>query len=299
VLPGLMQLLAAPDEFAPELLLKVLRTVKHLCMGEAAYMDELQRARAIPHLIGLLRLKRGGAHFAEMRNQCVNTLYLLCRINRSRQEAAAIDGALPILQEIIEQGSPLKQFALPIMCDIAKASKRARAELKQHNGVQFYLGLLSVSYWQDAALDALLVWLNDEPAHVERFMRTPQGIAQLAVVMEVRSNAAFANMLSALSQIVYKSSAVNRALGKIDPSHNQSPFVASLIARLSHPNALVRRLLLNVLTSIYEKHQAPKQLVKLHSLAPLLEAIQSQDRGVLVQQVARELYQSFKTHDVL
>ena len=46
-------------------------------------------------------------------------------------QAAAIDGALPILQKIIEQGSPLKQFALPIMCDIAKASKRARSELKQ------------------------------------------------------------------------------------------------------------------------------------------------------------------------
>ena len=64
-----------------------------------------------------------------MRNQCVNALYLLCQINRSRQEAAATDGALPILQEIIEQGSPLQQFALPIVCDIARASKRARAEL--------------------------------------------------------------------------------------------------------------------------------------------------------------------------
>ena len=52
-----MQLLASPDEFAPELLLKVLRTIKHLCMGEAAYMDELQRAKAIPHLIVLLRLQ--------------------------------------------------------------------------------------------------------------------------------------------------------------------------------------------------------------------------------------------------
>ena len=29
------------------------------------------------------------------------------------------------LQALVEQGSPLKQFALPIVCDIAKASKRA------------------------------------------------------------------------------------------------------------------------------------------------------------------------------
>lgn len=36
--------------------------------------------------------------FSAMRNQCVNALYLLCQINRSRQEAAAVDGALPLLQ---------------------------------------------------------------------------------------------------------------------------------------------------------------------------------------------------------
>ena len=35
---------------------QVLRTIKHLCMGEAAHMDELQRAKAIPHLVALLRL---------------------------------------------------------------------------------------------------------------------------------------------------------------------------------------------------------------------------------------------------
>ena len=123
-------LCGTPEYLAPELILKVLKTIKHLCMGEAAHMDELQRAKAIPHLVALLRyagpepLARG-RYYAEMRNQCVNALYLLCRMSRPRQEAAAIEGALPILQEIIEQGSPLRQFALPIMCDIAKASKRA------------------------------------------------------------------------------------------------------------------------------------------------------------------------------
>ena len=77
-------------------------------------------------------------------------------------------GVLSPLKEIISQGSPLKQFALPIVCDIAKgvrasSDKRARAELKEHAGVQFYLGLLSVAYWQEHALDALLVWLQHEP----------------------------------------------------------------------------------------------------------------------------------------
>ena len=126
-----------------------------------------------------------------------------------------------------------------------------------------------------------------------------QGIAQLSVVMEAKSNSAFVNMLDALSQIVYKSAAVNRALGKIDPTSGCSAFVNVLISRLGHHNARVRRLLLAVLTSIYEKHHQPKQLVKLHRLEPLLQTIQEHDHGVLVRQVASELYASFQSHDIL
>jgi hypothetical protein len=161
---------------------------------------------------------------------------------------------------------------------------------------------------QDPALDALLVWLNDEPAHVERLMKTPQGIAQLCVVMEVKHMGTFSNMLNALSQIVYKSTVINRALGKVDPSLSASPFVTALIRRLSsnglerrsHPlDALVRRLLLTILTEIYRKHQEPKQLVKLHHLSALLKGIIDQDKAVLVRQVASELFESFKLHDIL
>ena len=75
-------------DFPDGLVLKILRCLKHLCMGEAAHMDELQRAKAIPHLVDLLRThERGsGAVSTESRNQCVNALYLLCKISRSRQE---------------------------------------------------------------------------------------------------------------------------------------------------------------------------------------------------------------------
>ena len=142
VLHGLMRVLSSPENFESALTLKVLRCIKHLCMGEAAHMDELQKARAVPHLVALLRVKQGGGRLeAEMRNQCVNALYLLCQISRSRQEEAALHGVLPLLQEIIRQRSPLKEFALPIVCDIAKASKVARVQLKKQAAVEFYLDL--------------------------------------------------------------------------------------------------------------------------------------------------------------
>ena len=40
------QVIAAPGGYTPGLVLKILRTIKHLCMGEAQHLDELQRAKA-------------------------------------------------------------------------------------------------------------------------------------------------------------------------------------------------------------------------------------------------------------
>ena len=76
------------------------------------------RAKAVPHLVALLKGRHGGALWSELRNQCVNALFLLCKINRSRQEEAALAGVLAPLREIIAQGSPLQQFALPIVCQL-------------------------------------------------------------------------------------------------------------------------------------------------------------------------------------
>jgi len=295
VLPELMQVIESPGGYTPGLVLKILRTIKHLCMGEAQHLDELQRAKAIPHLVTLLHRSDSTA---EMKAQCVNALYLLCKISRSRQEEAAVSGVLPPLQALINGGSPLKQFALPIVCDIAKASKRARAELKQHKGVQFYLRLLSTEYWQEAALDALLVWLLDESTYVAKIIEAPQGVQALQVVMEVQ-NDSFANMLDPLRKIVYNSVPVCRALGKVDGALGVSPFVQALVKRLQHPSTLVRRLLLAMLESIYKQHQSPKQLVELHKLVPVVKKIKERDPGVLVQEIASQLYASFEAHAIL
>ena len=51
--------------------------------------------------------------------------------------------------------------------------------------------------------------------------------------------------------------------------------------------------------SIYERHLQPKQLVKLHKLAPLMQSMEAIDPGVLVRKVAGSLCEAFKTHDVL
>lgn len=93
-----------------------------------------------------------------MSNHIFQTCYNLCRINKTRQEEAAQAGILPCLKRIIEISSPLKQFALPILCDLASAGKSCRTLLWQHDGLGMYLKLLEDPYFQVSALESILSW---------------------------------------------------------------------------------------------------------------------------------------------
>lgn len=93
-----------------------------------------------------------------MSNHIFQTCYNLCRLNKARQEEAAQSGIIPCLKRVTESGSPLKQFALPILCDLASATKSCRTLLWQHNGLELYLRLLHDPYFQVSALEAILSW---------------------------------------------------------------------------------------------------------------------------------------------
>lgn len=93
-----------------------------------------------------------------MSNHIFQTCYNLCRLNKSRQEEAAQAGIIPCLKRVIRTTSPLKQFALPILCDLASASKSCRTILWQQDGLQLYLDLLSDQYFAVSALEAVMYW---------------------------------------------------------------------------------------------------------------------------------------------
>jgi hypothetical protein len=114
----------------------------------------------------------------ELQNPAVNTLFNLCRLSKSRQDAAAAAGVIPLLQKIVHDNSPLKQFALPILCDFAHASRACRRRSAQrpvhhpgigadfvracrlwaHDGVAFYVRLLKDPFWVNPALEAVAAW---------------------------------------------------------------------------------------------------------------------------------------------
>ena len=131
----------------------LLKSVKNLSM-EPSVLDNLERSNIIPLLIKLL----DGPLRERCRNHVLPSMFNLCRVNRKRQELAATCGLIPHLQQVIEDNSHLRQFALPIICELAHNTNYCRDELWKNNGVVFYINLLQEKYWQTFALNALAIW---------------------------------------------------------------------------------------------------------------------------------------------
>lgn len=135
----------------------MLKFIKNLSMLSTT-LDSLQNSNAIDVLTDLLRSTIKRPHFREVSNQILNTIYNMCRLNKLRQEDAALNGIVPLLQKIVKTERPLKEFALPILCDMAHSGKVGRRELWRNKGLAFYISLLSDPYWQVTALDAIFTW---------------------------------------------------------------------------------------------------------------------------------------------
>lgn len=142
---------------SPNHLITMLKFIKNLSMLSTT-LDALQNSNAIDVLTELLRSNLKEPHSREVSNQVLNTIYNLCRLNKSRQEDAALNGIIPVLQRIIKTERPLKEFAYPILCDMAHSGKVGRRELWRNKGLPFYISLLADPYWQVTALDAIFVW---------------------------------------------------------------------------------------------------------------------------------------------
>lgn len=150
----------------------MLKFIKNLSMLSSTH-EALQNSNAIDILIELLKTSRKQPLYREISNQILNTMYNLCRHNKSRQEEAALSDIIPLLKEVVREGGPLKEFALPILCELAHSGKVARKMLWDSKGLQFYIAMLADRNWQVTALDAIFVWyISVSPLLVMLFLGT-------------------------------------------------------------------------------------------------------------------------------
>jgi hypothetical protein len=217
-----------------------------------------------------------------MSNHIFQTCYNLCRLNKSRQEEAAQAGIIPSLVRVIETSSPLKQFALPILCDLASAGKSCRTLLWQHDGLQMYLKLLDDPYFQVSALESIVSWLQDETSRVEDELLKPGPTDSLLSCFVTAKANSFENLLDPFLKMMRLSTSLTISLAK-------GAFFSRLVDRLTHSKAVVRLNLLRMLRAVCEVHPNRGVWVERYGLDRIVERVSRDDAAVLVRELAREI----------
>ncbi|XP_027354222.1 MAP3K epsilon protein kinase 1-like isoform X2 [Abrus precatorius] len=278
----------------PPILLKILKCINHLSTDPNC-LESLQRAEAIKYLIPNLELKEGSL-VSEIHHEVLNALFNLCKINKRRQEQAAENGIIPHLMQFITSNSPLKQYALPLLCDMAHASRNSREQLRAHGGLDVYLNLLEDEIWSGTALDSIAVCLahDNDNRKVEQALLKKDAVQKLVKFFQCCPEQHFVHILEPFLKIITKSARINTTLAV----NGLTPL---LIARLDHQDAIARLNLLRLIKAVYEHHPQPKKLIVENDLPEKLQNLigERRDGQVLVKQMATSLLKALHINTVL
>lgn len=100
--------------------------------------------------------------------------------------------------------SPLRQYALPLLCDMAHASRNSREQLRAHGGLDVYLNLLEDDAWACTALDSIAVCLSHDNDHrkVEQALLKKDAIQKLVKFFQDCPEQYFVHILDAFLKII-------------------------------------------------------------------------------------------------
>ncbi|RID63789.1 hypothetical protein BRARA_E02763 [Brassica rapa] len=161
---------------------------------------QMQSNILIPNLV----LKDGNLVY-QIHHEVLSALFNLCKINKRRQEQAAENGIIPHLMIFIMSDSPQKKYALPLLCDMAHASRNSGEQLRAHGGLDMYLNFLDDEYWFVIDLDSNFVCLaqdNDNSHKVEQALLENDAIQKLVNFFQNCPERHFVNTLELFLKII-------------------------------------------------------------------------------------------------
>lgn len=222
----------------------------------------------------------------DLRNQSIFLMFNYCRVNKSRQERAALNDIVPPLLQLIADNDPLKQFALPILCDLAHTSRTCRQILEQNDVLSLFLRLLrdgNNDYWQVNSLESIYAWMVDEPDKIEPILVQFQNI-EILVNLFVQARSTFLISIATSLQKL-----ITSAGPQLAKSMAKASFMQKLVDRLDHPNVMVKLALLKILKAILKVHGHPQLLMLTYDIESRVETIMTKDASVLVAEIASGL----------
>ena len=100
--------------------------------------------------------------------------------------------------------SPLKQYALPLLCDMAHASRNSREQLRAHGGLDVYLSLLEDELWSVTALDSIAVCLahDNDNRKVEQALLKKDAVQKLVKFFQCCPEQHFVHILEPFLKII-------------------------------------------------------------------------------------------------
>lgn len=100
--------------------------------------------------------------------------------------------------------SPLKQYALPLLCDMAHASRNSREQLRAHGGLDVYLSLLDDELWSVTALDSIAVCLahDNDNRKVEQALLKKEAVQTLVNFFQCCPEQFFVHILEPFLKII-------------------------------------------------------------------------------------------------
>jgi len=283
VIEGMLRVL---PELPQDVLLLVLKSIRYVCL-DSNTCDLLEAAGAIPALMPLL-----DSAYVENQNFVLQIMYYLCQLKTSRQEQVALAGIIPHLQRVIVNQNPLKQFAYPIIFMLAKTSARTRMELKKYGGVQFYLDVLNLEeYWRAHALEALAVWLQEEPDRIGFILNTTDNLHKLFKVFATTENhVQIEAILPLLRRMLTTSVRVNISFGRSPVFMNE---LKRRLERHSDSNN-IRINLLKILALIVRASNNLALFLEVHQIMPMLDKLCKDTAAVMVMSLAGKLVSNIK-----
>ncbi|ORX54202.1 Pkinase-domain-containing protein [Piromyces finnis] len=228
--------------------INILKALKNLS-SDSSTLDNLFNAGIIPKLIDFINIYKNDEKYQEISNQVLNIIYNLCRINKNRQESAAKAGVVPILQEYVYNPSPLKEFALPVLCEMVHAGKVTRDILWENNVLNSYILLMKDTFWQINAIDAIFAWLLEDPLPIESVIEKQDNIEiiinaiNLCCSTNSKFDTKFVNFLEILQKLMFISKTINERITIVTLEQFSTlgiQFFGKLVGKLLHPNALVK-----------------------------------------------------------
>ncbi|BEI80759.1 hypothetical protein CcaverHIS002_0112880 [Cutaneotrichosporon cavernicola] len=279
----MMRLLRALDLLPRKLLVTEIKAVKHLAT-HPQLVEVLQNSNAVEILVDLLGKTLKGSYSNEICSHIFQTIFSMCRLSKSRQEEAAAAGIIPLLKRVIMSKSQLKQFALPVLCDLANAGKQSRRLLWQNEGLNMYLDLLDDPYWRVSALEALTAWMQDEPARVEGELLSKESVDCLTKCFVQSSSQSYERILEPFLKIMRLSPPLTNAF--VSPT-----FLTRLAETLERQTkAGITLNLLRITRLALESHPQRLALVPRYRFDRIIKRLALQNDPVLVRELAQQVY---------